>query len=215
MYLNDTSWPVKLIESKRIKRITSLIDPRAGETILDLGCGAGDMLLELKKIIDKKGLCPGDVRLYGADASGYMLERSRERVGQGVEFVKCLSEELPFEDSFFDKIICSEVVEHVEDLGRTLSEMSRVLRPGGVFAISYPNEDIFNLIKGFCYFLKLDKLLFPGEYKPERNMLSHWHRRKINPQEFRKELAREGLGVTKEYGNLVFIRLRHILYGNK
>jgi SAM-dependent methyltransferase len=46
---------------------------------------------------------------------------------------------LPFADGFFDKVICSEVLEHIPDLNKAASELVRVLKPGGILAVSVPS----------------------------------------------------------------------------
>lgn len=47
---------------------------------------------------------------------------------------------LPFEDGTFDKIVCSEVLEHIPDYEQAVKEIERVLKPGGTFAVSVPRE---------------------------------------------------------------------------
>jgi SAM-dependent methyltransferase len=94
---------------------------------LDLGCGDGRLTAELQA---------GTV--VGAEVSGVALERARARL-PGAELVKLEpGGRLPFEDSSFDLVLCADMLEHVLDLQTLLSEVRRVLRPGGELAVSTP-----------------------------------------------------------------------------
>lgn len=95
----------------------------AGMKVLDLGCGPHGGLIGFK-----------DCERYGADhliegycSIGYPLEK------HGIAYVNCKAENLPFTDGFFDTVVCINALDHVDDLGKTISEISRVLRRGGRF----------------------------------------------------------------------------------
>jgi ubiquinone/menaquinone biosynthesis C-methylase UbiE len=77
--------------------------------------------------------------LVGVEPSGPMLRRARERAtatGRDVTLVQASAEELPFEDESFDTVVAIAVLCTVDDLGRALGEIRRVLRPGGQFVFS-------------------------------------------------------------------------------
>jgi 2-polyprenyl-6-hydroxyphenyl methylase/3-demethylubiquinone-9 3-methyltransferase len=59
-------------------------------------------------------------------------------------FVLGTGENLPFADSSFETVVCSEVLEHVDDIAAVIAEVSRVLRPGGVFVFSLPNRTLLS-----------------------------------------------------------------------
>ena len=100
--------------------------PPAGYA-LDLGCGDGRLTEHLPA-----------VSLTGADVSVIALERAARRV-HGARLVRVEPDEsLPFEDSCFDLVLCAETLEHVRDVQLLLSEVRRVLRPGGMLAITTP-----------------------------------------------------------------------------
>jgi SAM-dependent methyltransferase len=97
------------------------------DRVLDLGCGDGRLSAEL------------DAReLTAADVSPLALERARRRL-PGTRIVELEPDApLPFDDGAFDLVLCAETIEHVRDVQLLLSEVRRVLRPGGVLALTTP-----------------------------------------------------------------------------
>lgn len=115
----------------------------SAERALDLGCGDGRLTAEL----DAR-------RIVAADASPVALERAERRLGPDVELVEIEPDhELPLEDSQFDLVLCAETLEHVRDLQLCLSEIRRVLRPGGTLAVTTPGHNRLTglriLVRGF------------------------------------------------------------------
>ena len=94
--------------------------------ILDVGCGTGANLLMLSKYGDAEGV---DV---SEDALAFCRERGLENVKLGA------GEELPYEDGTFDLVTAFDVVEHMDDDLAGLTEMRRVLRPGGRVLLFVP-----------------------------------------------------------------------------
>lgn len=96
---------------------------------LDLGCGDGRLTGELEA-----------VALTTADVSPVALERARRRLaGRDARVVELEPDSpLPLDDSSFDLVLCAETVEHVRDVQLLLSEVRRVLRPGGRLALTTP-----------------------------------------------------------------------------
>ncbi len=97
------------------------------ERALDVGCGDGRLTAELDA-----------AELTAADVSAVALERARARL-PGAAFVE-LDPDAPFplDDSAFDLVLCAETIEHVRDVQLFLSEIRRVLRPGGELALTTP-----------------------------------------------------------------------------
>ncbi len=113
---------------------TALAKLREGETVLDLGSGAGvDVLLSARRV-------GPEGRVYGVDMTDEMLEEARQNAreaGAGnVEFRKGEIEDLPLPDASVDVIISNCVINLSADKEQVLSEAFRVLRPGGRFAVS-------------------------------------------------------------------------------
>lgn len=110
-----------------------------GDTVLDLGCGEGRHVIA--------NYVRGDVQAIGVDLALNDLKTSRERFepfSQPDNHFKSFhlsvanALKLPFPDNSFDKVICSEVLEHIPDYQGALKEIQRVLKPGGMFAASVP-----------------------------------------------------------------------------
>ena len=97
------------------------------ERALDLGCGDGRLTSELRA-----------AQLVGADVSQVALDRARRRLPDAELVHVAPDERLPFEDNEFDLALCAETIEHVRDTQLLLSELRRVLRPGGRLALTTP-----------------------------------------------------------------------------
>jgi ubiquinone/menaquinone biosynthesis C-methylase UbiE len=111
-----------------------LADLRPGETVLDLGSGAGlDVLLSAKRV------APGG-HAYGVDMTDEMLAVARENQRKSglanVTFLKGTIEEIPLDDSAVDVVISNCVINLAADKGAVLREAFRVLRPEGRFAVA-------------------------------------------------------------------------------
>jgi ubiquinone/menaquinone biosynthesis C-methylase UbiE len=121
------------------------IDPQKlcltpGTRLLDVGCGTGRHLLELRHV---PGCFVGvDMSRDDLRALRYKLTvMERERpVSASINSVQGDGERLPFADGLFDCVICTETLEHVPDDRLVARELVRVLRPGGVLAVSVPDE---------------------------------------------------------------------------
>jgi SAM-dependent methyltransferase len=100
--------------------------PQVGRA-LDLGAGDGRLSRELTA---------GELVL--ADVSGVALARARKRLSDAAEVRLEPDAPLPFDDSSFDLVLCTETIEHVRDVQLLLSEVRRVLRPGGTLALTTP-----------------------------------------------------------------------------
>jgi SAM-dependent methyltransferase len=109
---------------------------RPGETLLDAGCGEGRHCF---------GALERGARVVGLDldrdslrlAAGGLRRRAGELRSLG-EMIHGNTFELPFRDETFDKVICSEVMEHVHDYRAAARELARVTRPGGMVAVTIP-----------------------------------------------------------------------------
>jgi SAM-dependent methyltransferase len=105
-----------------------------GERILDLACGPGTLTLPLAGAVGRQG------RVVGVDLAPGMIELLREAAPPNVEAQLGDMDALRFADGSFDAVTCGHGLQFVPDLGATLREARRVLRPGGRYVASVPAE---------------------------------------------------------------------------
>jgi SAM-dependent methyltransferase len=112
------------------------------ERALDLGCGDGRLSAELRAS-----------HVVAADVSAVALDRARKRLPSAGFVHLDPDAPLPLDDSHFDLVLCAETVEHVRDVQLLLSEVRRVLRPGGRLALTTPGYGrltaLAALVRGF------------------------------------------------------------------
>ncbi len=110
-----------------------------GDRALDLGCGAGDFTAELAL---------AGAEAVGADVAEAAVRRARDRhPGSSFELVP-IDGPLPFAEHRFELVWASEVIEHVADTARWLSEVRRVLTPGGRLLLTTPSHGRLRLLLG-------------------------------------------------------------------
>jgi ubiquinone/menaquinone biosynthesis C-methylase UbiE len=113
---------------------TAVADLHEGETVLDLGSGAGADVLISARRVGPTG------KAIGLDMTDEMLELARRNAAEAglenVEFVKGYLEELPLPDASVDVVISNCVINLSGDKPKVLAEAARVLRPGGRLAVS-------------------------------------------------------------------------------
>jgi ubiquinone/menaquinone biosynthesis C-methylase UbiE len=116
-----------------------LLRIRKGDVVLDLGCGEGRHSVEAWKRADCSVVAVDlDKEALAKTAYHLWLEYSKNGARPIVGAVRGDALRLPFPDACFDKIICSEMLEHIPDDGSCVREIVRVLKPGGALAVSVP-----------------------------------------------------------------------------
>ncbi len=120
---------------KRVKTIFEWIAPRDDSVILDMPCGRGFYLNMFRYV--------SGCKLVGADLDWPVINKARRNIGHlpGIMLNNANIYALPYPDNTFDGVILSEVLEHVDDDVAALREAYRVLKPGGVVAITVPNAN--------------------------------------------------------------------------
>lgn len=103
-----------------------------GDTVLDVGCGTGTEVRRLAERVGSTGRSVGVEPHPGL--RGVALDRRAEE-GSEAEFVDGLAGALPFDDECVDAIRCERVLQHLADPQAALTDMARVLRPGGRLAL--------------------------------------------------------------------------------
>ena len=113
---------------------TAVADLHEGETVLDLGSGAGADVLISARRVGPTG------RAIGLDMTDEMLELAQANAAEAgvenAEFLKGYIEDIPLPDESVDVVISNCVINLAADKRRVLAETARVLRPGGRFAVS-------------------------------------------------------------------------------
>jgi SAM-dependent methyltransferase len=146
----------------------------AGRRILDAGCGAGPIYAALR---DRGAV------MSGFDASSGMVEMARRRIGDDADLqVADLGSPLPYPDDTFDDVIAALVLHYLEDWGPALSELRRVLKPGGRLIVSVDHPFAIHLMhreagreKEYPYF---DTTNWVEEWtmRGQSAVMSLWHR---------------------------------------
>jgi len=149
-FYNNINPFIRWVEKQRINWLHRFLAPKETDKILDVGCGAGNSL---------NGLT--NKYLYGVDISLYLLGKARNLLQERVVLVRADAQDLPYPNRSFDRVISSEVIEHVINPSAFLSEIARVLKPEGVAVLTIPNEiliirlrkilsslDLFNIFIG-------------------------------------------------------------------
>ena len=123
--------------------IVSLLDPKPGERVLDVGCGSGNHLLLLNRL---------GLNVTGVDASPYMIRRAKERLGNRCILKTGMAEDLPFDDNEFDLVVLINTAEFLDDPLPALKEAGRVASRK-VFVGVINSVSWNSLSKKFCAYL--------------------------------------------------------------
>ncbi len=122
-----------VIDVKLRKKVIKLVSKTNPASILDIATGTGDLAIQFAEATQAE-------KIIGLDLSEGMLSIAHKKVANTklknrIDFIKGDSENLPFEDNSFDAITVSFGIRNFETLEKGLSEILRVLKPGGIFVI--------------------------------------------------------------------------------
>lgn len=155
---------------------------------LDLGCGDGT----LSRLVAARG-----IRTVGFDQSPAMLALARRNaVEQGgadhVEFIRAALPLTPdVEQAYVDSaglVLCSSVLEYLDDPDAALRQCARLLKPGGTLLLSLPNwESVYRTCEGMVHRLV-----------PARDSYVRYQRNQCRPEDITRVLARAGVRVVQE-----------------
>ncbi|MFA6272550.1 MAG: class I SAM-dependent methyltransferase [Patescibacteria group bacterium] len=149
---------------KRLQKSVKLAQIRSGERILDYGCGRGEMLVQSAQ---------HGAYIWGIDYASDAISLAEEarsacdmETQSRIKIALQTSKILPFSDNTFDMVYFLDVIEHLyqEEVDQALTEIFRVLKPGGrIILHTYPNKKYFEI--GYKYYTKhiyhiLSKILF-------------------------------------------------------
>lgn len=122
--------------AKRADYIVRHIQRNKSKRVLDAGCGRGFYVRLLSML-------PSVKKVEGIDINDEYVEKAKKLVEntKKASVKKGSIYELPFKDKTFDAVVCSEILEHLDDEETALKEIHRVLKPGGIFLVSVPHEN--------------------------------------------------------------------------
>lgn len=113
---------------------TDVADIRPGETVVDLGSGAGNDCFVARHLVGETG------RVIGLDFTPAMVRKAQEHAAKrgftNVEFVRGEIEQMPLENGVADVVVSNCVLNLVPDKPKAFAEMYRIIKPGGRFAVS-------------------------------------------------------------------------------
>ena len=166
-----------------VNRVVRWCNISDGARLLDFGCFDGYLLSRIRR--------RRSVQAVGIDISIVALKQAQQASDQEISLVGAGNGGLPFFNEQFDVVICSEILEHVADLEETLSELTRVLKPGGRLYATMPNDldRVWAPLRGVCR--KVDEV--------------EGHLRRMRLEEFCNAGLRLGLQVERtQYRGFLF-----------
>lgn len=170
--------PVRVVYFRRLLDQVLKFDYR-GAAALDVGCGGGILAEEFAGM---------GFRVTGIDPSEQSLATARQHaqsMGLSIQYQEGTGESIPFADNTYPVVYCCDVLEHVRDLPKVISEIYRVTRPGGVFFFDTLNRTFVS---------KLVAIKIWQEWKSTALMPPRLHewRMFIQPEELKELLAQTG-----------------------
>jgi GT2 family glycosyltransferase/SAM-dependent methyltransferase len=128
--------------------------PVRGLRVLDVACGEG---------YGSALLAQTALSVHGVDISAEAVAHARAEYGNldNVAFERASATELPFPDAHFDAVISFETLEHLQEQEQMLSQIRRVLKPGGFFIVSSPNKEVYSDRRNFVNEFHVKELYFP------------------------------------------------------
>lgn len=149
-------------------------------TLLDVGCGGGLLAEEFAHL---------NCQVSGIDPSAQSIATARahaQQQGLAIDYHCGFGNHLPFADASFDVVSCCDVLEHIEDWQATLADISRVLKPGGLFLFDTINRTAYSWLVNILIAQDLPYTRFMP-----KNM-HVWHMF-ITPDELRAGMRKHGL----------------------
>lgn len=153
----------------------------AQQEILEIGSGGGLICEDLAR----RGAVMTGIDPVGGALRTARLHSQQQGLGHNIHYIQGVGEALPFADDSFSVIVSLDVLEHVDDLKKTIQEIARVLAPGGVFVFDTINRTL----------LARAILIWYGEHFPSGGLVPglHQYHKFIKPRELSALLVSSGL----------------------
>lgn len=136
-YYERAPLPIRAIERMRLAVVRSFVGDAGGLDLLEIGSGGGHVLKMFPS-----------ARLTAVDVSDMFLDLARTNLeGFDVRFLKGEVGDVGLSPQSFDRVICTEVLEHTVDPERILGEIANLLRPDGIAVITVPNDPLIMRLK--------------------------------------------------------------------
>jgi 2-polyprenyl-3-methyl-5-hydroxy-6-metoxy-1,4-benzoquinol methylase len=193
-YYANSPWPIRVVERRRLAIIREFVGGARGLEIAEVGSGGGHVLR----------IFPSS-RLTAIDVSAVYIEIARRNLaGYDVRFIKGEVDKLELPEESFDRVICTEVLEHVVDPDAVLAAMSRLVRPDGLIVVTIPNDPLILRVKKLVRYTPLRWLL--GDRVEWGGDTYHLHR--WTPAEFERVLTRHFRILERRFAPFGFVRIR-------
>jgi SAM-dependent methyltransferase len=173
-YYERSPWVIRRVQKQRLEIIRGMVGESRGLRILEIGSGGGHILRMFR-----------DAKLTASDVSDLFLDTARKNLaGYDVTFVKGQIETLGLPGASFDRIICSEVLEHTTNPADILREIRRLLASRGRAVITVPIDPVIDRAKQLIRRTPVgwvlgDRIQWGGD---------HYHLQKWWPWEFQRLL---------------------------
>lgn len=160
---------LRILEKMRLKKMIRLARINKNDKILDMGCGEGYLISLLPD---------GIFSIVGIDISRTALSQAEKLLKnkKGVALGFGNAYKLSYAEKSFDKIICSEVLEHIPEPRKVMVEICRLLKDDGLAIISIPDEKRIQKIMAAVQFFGLEKFLHAARKQKEYE----WHLHSAN-----------------------------------
>ena len=176
---------------RRVLTMLDYLDIQPGEVILDMGCGEGFYSVIFDKLYDCK--------VYAVDYDEKIMSLAKTRLENSPKVTLEQGDicNLRFPDNYFDKIICTEVLEHIVDDNKATQELFRVLKPSGILAVTVPNKNYPFIWDPFN---KIRESLGLGHFNPLNGfwggIWAYDHKRLYLPADLKNLLEKHGFEVS-------------------
>lgn len=176
-YYARSPWAIRWIQGRRLAIIREMVASGPGLRILEVGSGGGHVLRMFP-----------EAKLTATDVSQLYIDTAKKNLtGYDVTFLKGQVEQLDLPDASFDRVICTEVLEHTTNPQEILATLRRLLAPQGRAVITVPIDPIIDRAKQLLrltpvgWVLK-DRIQWGGD---------HYHLQKWWPWQFQRLLEQE------------------------